>query len=211
MNIQPIVEGQGDVAAVPVLLRRLRDFAEVFEIDVNSPYRLPRNQFVDEARLRKLIRRAKTDEGCGAILLLCDSDDDCPKEMAPQIQQWARAEAGTLPCEVVMAKREYEAWFIATIESLRGVRGIREDATSHPDPETPRNAKGQLEERMGKNASYFEKADQPALSAVFNLPLAHARCRSFRRMVKAFGSLAEGMGHPIAVWPPEDWEGGTTL
>lgn len=27
MNIQPIVEGHGEVAAVPVLLRRLRDAA----------------------------------------------------------------------------------------------------------------------------------------------------------------------------------------
>ena len=34
MNIQPIVEGHGEVAAVPVLLRRLRDAAEAYGIDV---------------------------------------------------------------------------------------------------------------------------------------------------------------------------------
>jgi len=28
MNIQPIVEGHGEVEAVPILLRRLRDLAE---------------------------------------------------------------------------------------------------------------------------------------------------------------------------------------
>ena len=33
MRIQPIVEGYGEVAAVPVLLRRLRDEAEAFQIE----------------------------------------------------------------------------------------------------------------------------------------------------------------------------------
>ena len=33
MNIQPIVEGQGEVQAVPVLLRRLRDSAQAFELE----------------------------------------------------------------------------------------------------------------------------------------------------------------------------------
>jgi hypothetical protein len=39
MRIQPIVEGFGEVEAVPVLLRRLRDEAAAFAIDVNSPIR----------------------------------------------------------------------------------------------------------------------------------------------------------------------------
>jgi hypothetical protein len=33
MNIQPIVEGAGDVSAVPVLLRRLRDEAALYQVD----------------------------------------------------------------------------------------------------------------------------------------------------------------------------------
>ena len=68
-----------------------------------------------------------------------------------------------------MAYREYEAWFLASIESLRGQRGIRQDAQSHPAPEEPRGAKGQLEARLEQGRSYSETADQAALSATFDL------------------------------------------
>ena len=56
-----------------------------------------------------------------------------------------------MPCYVVMPNREYEAWFLATIESLRGTRGIRDDATPHPDPESPRGAAEELRRRMARN------------------------------------------------------------
>ena len=42
---------------------------------------------------------------------------------------------------VVLAHREFEAWFLAAIESLRGTGGIRADAESHHDPESPREQK----------------------------------------------------------------------
>src|SRR2546426_7135782 len=47
----------------------------------------------------------------------------------------------SVPCAVVLAHREYEAWFLASLESLRGRRGIRGDAEAHPDPEEPRDRK----------------------------------------------------------------------
>jgi hypothetical protein len=37
VNIQPIVEGDGEVFAVPVLLRRLRDAAGAYSLGVNQP------------------------------------------------------------------------------------------------------------------------------------------------------------------------------
>jgi len=43
MNIQPIVEGHGEVSAVPVLLRRLRDQAQAFALDINAPIRRKRS------------------------------------------------------------------------------------------------------------------------------------------------------------------------
>ena len=47
-----------------------------------------------------------------------------------------------MPCGVVMAQREYEAWFLAAIESLCGQRGIVSDALYPQDPEQVRGAKG---------------------------------------------------------------------
>jgi hypothetical protein len=205
MKIQPIVEGYGEVAAVPVLLRRLRDEAGTYELDVNAPIRRNRPDFVDESRLRLAVRIALQKPDCHAILILFDADDDCPKDLAPRIQAWAEAEAAGVPCAVVIANREYESWLLATIESLRGRRGIRPDAAAPTDPEIPRDAKGQLSDRMVAGRSYSETADQPALTAGFELAAAYARCRSFRRMVTAFGRLAAAAGVVLAAWPPAPW------
>jgi hypothetical protein len=52
MNIQPIVEGHGEVPAVPILLRRLRDMCGAFGIEVNRPIRATRSQLVREDTLK---------------------------------------------------------------------------------------------------------------------------------------------------------------
>jgi hypothetical protein len=104
-----------------------------------------------------------------------------------------------------MANREYEAWLLAGVESLRGVAGIRGDAGPHPDPEAPRDAKGELEQRMSIGASYSPTVDQAALTAHLDLQNAYQRCRSFRKLVSAFGALAATAGVPLAVWPPATW------
>ncbi len=205
MKIQPIVEGDGEVGAVPILLRRLVAAAKAYPLDVNLPIRRSRTDLVREDGVRDAIRLARKKPDCAAILIMFDSDDDCPKGLAPEVQTWAQAAASPIPCYVVMATREYEAWFLATIESLQEARGIRADAISHPDPESPRGAKEELRKRMTPNRKYTEKADQPALTAQFDMAMAYQRCRSFRRMVKAFGLLAEGVGIALEQWPPSDW------
>lgn len=206
MNIQPIVEGYGEVAAVPVLLRRLRDEFHAWGVDVNRPIRRRRSELVQETELRRTIRLAQLQPNCDAILILFDSDRDCPRKLAPRLRSWAKSEAGQVPCDVVMAHKEYEAWFLATIESLRGKRGIRMDATSHPDPEMPRGAKRHLEKRMRPEVSYMERADQPALSALFDLKTAYRKCRSFRKLAKAFRELLEEMGPNLSTQLPVAWD-----
>ena len=206
MRIQPIVEGFGEVQAVPVLLRRLRDTASAFVVDISSPIRKKRHELVHQDLLRKAVRLALLQPECRAVLIIFDSDDDCPGELAPRLLEWARQEAGSVPCAVVMAAREYEAWFLATIESLRGKRGIRTDAISHANPEIPRGAKEQLEQLMERGRSYIETADQAALSAQFDMRPAYRRCRSFRHLVTAFGQLVRAMGCLATEWPPRAWE-----
>ena len=81
--VVPIVEGHGDVAAVPVLLRRLVDAAEAWDaVRIDQPIRCNRSQLVNGVQLRKRVRLARLREDCGAILVVFDSDDDCPVELA---------------------------------------------------------------------------------------------------------------------------------
>src|SRR6185369_74216 len=181
MRIQPIVEGHGEVTAVPVLLRRLRDEAGAYGFEINQAIRRHRSDFLTEESMRTAVRLALVQDQCRAILILFDGDDDCPGTLAPTVEAWAQDEAGPVPCAVVIAHREYEAWFIAAIESLRGRRG-------------------NLDDRMRPGLSYAETADQAALTALFDMSAAYARCRSFRRMVRAFELLVTGIGIELTAW-----------
>ena len=205
MNIQPIVEGHGEVEALPVLLRRLCHEASAWEVQISKPIRRKRSEFVNQPKLEKTVTAACYQSHCKSILILFDSDKDCPAELGPRVHEWASAVCGDLPCEVVMSHKEYEAWFLASMESLRGRRGIRNDATRHPNPEAPRGAKAHLQARMGKGAHYLETTDQAAFSALFSIPAAYAGCRSFRKLTKSFGTLLQAMGKEIGSWPPTHW------
>ncbi len=205
MRIQPIVEGHGEVAAVPVLLRRLVEESSAYAVQIGKPIRQTRSKLVDEGHLRRAVRLALMQPSCDAILILFDADDDCPAELAPTVEGWARQEAGAVPCAVVMPTREYEAWFLAAIESLRGACGVRDDAEPHPDPEAPRGAKEQLELRLGAGRSYAETADQAPLTARFSMQEAYRRSRSFRRLVGAFGAILRAGNVALSCWPPPAW------
>jgi hypothetical protein len=206
MMIQPIVEGQGEEAAVPLLLRRLQEAAEAWGFQVGRPHRRRRSQLVKKDSLQTAVRVAVLREDCVGVLVVFDADDDCPKELAPTLEQWAEEAAGGKASAVVMANREYEAWFLASIEALRGTAAILSDANSHPNPESPRDAKGELERRMSGNASYSPTVDQATLTAHLDLESAYRRCRSFRKLVAAFGELAAAAGVAPSAWPPAAWE-----
>lgn len=205
MIIQPIVEGHGEIEAVPVLLRRLQIALGVYTFQIARPIRRKRSELATEEQVRRSVRLALGTPECGAILVMLDSDDACPRDFAPMVQNWAQTEAGPVQCEVVLPHREYEAWFIAAIESIRGLRGVRLDAVSHPTPEQVRNCKGALEERMEVGASYSPRVDQAAFTAQFDLRQAYVCCRSFRRLIKAFRQLAQATGAELPAWPPPAW------
>ena len=205
MKIQPIVEGHGEVKAVPILLRRLIDEAHVWEVEIGRPIRQPRDKLVQQVGLEQVIKVALRQPNCGAVLIIFDGDYDCPAKLGPMVHQWATAVSGDVPCEVVIPHREYEAWFLAAIKSLRGSPYIEDDADPHPNPEVPRGAKGQLKARMQSGRSYVPTQHQPAFSAAFSMADAYAGCRSFRKLTSAFGTLLQASGYDIDPWPPVDW------
>ena len=208
MNIQPVVEGHGEVQAVPVLLRRIIEEAQSWSVGVGKPIRRPRSALVTEAGIVRAIELARAKRDCGGILLLFDSDDDCPAELGPRVQDWAIGASGDVPCAVCMAHREYEAWFLATADSLRGHRAMKPEAMPHPNPESPRGAKDELERRCMSVNDYKETTHQAAFSGRMCLADAYRRCRSFRKLVASVGTLMRSMGQLRAAWPPPHWLGG---
>jgi hypothetical protein len=180
----PIVEGKAEVESVPTLLRRLCEQVGAYP-EIAKPVRCNRNQVVKPGELERKVEEAWTDRsGCAAILVVLDADKACPKYLAPALEARGRSAAGHRQVAVVLPRCEFEAWFLAAIESLRGIRGIREDAEPPQAPEEMRGAKEALEERMHPNCTYSDVADQPSLAAQFDLELARKRSRSFQKFEK---------------------------
>ncbi|MCX7112541.1 MAG: DUF4276 family protein [Proteobacteria bacterium] len=184
MTITSIVEGDGEVAALPVLLHRIAAWiSPEREINIPPPIRVRRDRFLnkDEEFRRYLLLAAAKCGDSGWILILLDADDDCPAKLGSKILQRARGIVPHREISVVLANREYEAWFLAAAESLHGHRGFVFDNPQNFEPELPRNAKGWLRDRM-EGKTYRETTDQPAFSARLDLRQAFDRSRSFRKL-----------------------------
>jgi len=194
LHVVCIVEGQGDVGALPVLLKRLVKLVnpDVY-VDV-QPFRVSRSKLVLLGELERAVERAGRGLRLpGAVLIVIDSDDDCPKELAPALLARAtRIAAGRWPVGVVLAKREFESWFIAAAESIAGTSGLRADFVAPTDPESIRDAKGWLQRAMPPGRKYSETVDQASLAAKFDFNSAR-RAPSFDKMyreIERFCSLA---------------------
>jgi hypothetical protein len=106
--------------------------------------------------------------GPDAILVLLDADDECVTRnkgngFGPTLLARARDVAPDLPLAVVVANREYEAWFLASLTSLRAKGLLPLMRLEHfLRPEEPRNCKGLIEKLMGRR--YEEQVHQLELT-----------------------------------------------
>jgi Domain of unknown function (DUF4276) len=186
IKVSAIVEGDGEVHALPILLRRIAQWrTPECPVQILPPIRVPRMSLVNRPQefSRHLQLAASKCGESGWILVLLDADDDCPKTLGEQLRERAQQVVPHRQVAVVLANREYEAWFIAAAASLDGHRGLRispEDAEA--DAEHPRNAKGWLALRKPDRSGYHPVTDQPALSARMDLQMAFDRSRSFRKL-----------------------------
>lgn len=186
--IVPVVEGHGEEGAVRILIQRVVHLLDPQAyVQVERPIRQPRTALLRSGELERVVQLAASRvRGDGGVLVLIDSDDDCPAEFGPALAARAQAARPDVPVGVVLAHREYEAWFLAAASSLAGQRGLPADLQDHPQPETKRGAKEWLGQRMPRG--YSEPLDQPSFTRSFDLTLA-LRTRSFRKCVKEIALL----------------------
>ena len=189
VRIASVVEGHGEVESVPILLRRY-----AFEWDPSvafqalTPVRVSRGKLVKPGELERAVRLASYKaEDCG-VLVLIDADDDCPATLGPQLL--GRAQAVLNNATVVIAKSEFESWFIAAAGSIAGMRGLRADLATPDHVEENRGAKGWLTDSMAdpRNA-YSETLDQPALAASFDMAAARTSSASFDKFCRELSAL----------------------
>jgi len=189
MRIACIVEGHGEVEAVPVLIRRIAASLEPSAFpEIPHPMRVPASTLVRNGELERAAEFAARRCGAdGAILVLLDCDDECPAELGPALVRRAVTARTDRRIAVVIAKREYETWFLAAAASLRGRRGLPRDLSAPRDPESIRDAKGWLADRMA-GGIYSPTTDQAALSASFDLQAARVS-DSFDKLFREIAAL----------------------
>jgi hypothetical protein len=181
VKIGCIVEGHGEEQAVPLLLRRIVTAWVDPPVSVSIPItlRVQRDRLKRPGELERALELiARRLAGDGGILVLIDAEEDPACQLGPALLGRARAAHGHLPTAVVLATRQFEAWFAAAAESLAGHRDLPSDLKAPHDPEA-RSAKKWLKEHLPR--PYSEVLDQPALTAIFDIETAR-RARSFEKL-----------------------------
>lgn len=180
--ISCIVEGHGEIEALPVLLRRIAAWKNPdLNVKINRPARLPRGKILKLERdfERHLRLAAATSGPHGWILILFDSDGDCPGTLAEAVIAKANCLMPHHRVSVVVAHSEYEAWFIAGRSGL----DLNKTEGDPIEPENIRDAKGWISSHM-QGRHYDEILFQPRLSARMDMEAASASSRSFRKLCK---------------------------
>ncbi len=125
------------------------------------------------------------------MFVLIDADDDCPADLGPRLLARIKTARPDRRAAVVLANREFEAWFLAAAPSLAGHRELPEVLESPQDPEKIRGAKEWLgTKRVGK--PYRETSDQAAFTAVFDMKAAREKSPSFDKFWREAERLIRG-------------------
>ncbi len=171
-----IVEGKGEVAAIPNLCARiLKHVGSTAWVVDRDPIRQSRSSLVGDGLRRALelaVRRP-----ADAVLVLCDADDDCAATWGPQ--------ASTLVSERmagagVMAVREYEGWLLHNQDPLELSRLTKRS------PEEIRDAKGYLGKLV---PGYKPTAHQLQQTRLLDIERVASRSQSFCKLVRAIAGL----------------------
>ena len=191
--IVPIVEGHAERESIPLLIRRVLQEHNIHRVQVRPGLRVPRDKLVKLGEIERYVQYARQQPGAQAITVIIDADNDCPKTLGPQLLARSTPVAPGFHLSVVLAKIELEAWFIAGIESLRGTRGIRQDAIPPEDPEVIRDAQGWLTTHMLRGRTYIPVDDQASFAQAFDYAAAATRSRSLRKFIKDIAQIGAAL------------------
>lgn len=206
------VEGEGERAAVPRLVKRLLSEKQAWDAVQLDPLEplvvghvdgLLKNDGAEWRRFLQVALRTRRD--VGGCLLLLDGDarpkageEFCATEAARRLVEQAQAVGAgvTFSVAVVFACQEYESWILAALESLAGKKlpdgslGVVADAVA-PEGDlelAPRDAKGAMRRLLP--TGYKPTIHQALLTDLMDLECVRRRpMRSFRRLESAIEQL----------------------
>lgn len=184
MRVAAVVEGYGDVKAVPALVARTGLLLGSPMI-ASNPIRAGEWKSLRAAGEFERYLELAARRGWDRILVLLDLEDLCCKTEAEAALARVKAWAAGRPIvvHVVFFVQEYESIFLACIDDIVGDETVKVE-----DPESYRDAKGQLKRLTGRR--YKETQDQEAYSKTIALNNLAKRSRSFRKLLKELSGMS---------------------
>lgn len=191
LTIASIVEGHSEVESVPILIHRIKNIvAPMSLVRTPGPIRVPRDSIIKPHVFETYMDLAAHKSGQGGrILVLLDADDDCPKELAEALLERASSTRSDRVVRVVLAKSEFESWFVASIDSIAGKFSIDRNCKYPTNPESIRDAKRWLSQRMSRKDSYQATFHQPRMARIFDMNIARMRSPSFDKFWRDIEAL----------------------
>jgi hypothetical protein len=199
-----LVEGHGEVDAAGNLVSRLsRELG--LALFWPSPIRWKNLHQKDGILKGANFIRNKGD--AGALLILRDEDDRCPRDFGPVMAGWLREARLPFPASIVLLHPEYEVLFLPCLDRMAG-RPLGAGVTTRPGLtagttwegswELRRGIKEWLSDHFPPGRSYKPAQDQLAMTRLLDLPtLRSADVPSFgtlERAVRFLASVKTGEG-----------------
>lgn len=185
-RLLPIVEGDGDIAAVPILVRRILEHHGIFDVKVLHPHR--RGELVKvRSNFERFFKAALEEQA--PILWVVDYDVagcDCVVQDRHSLSSLAGQIRPGWPIEFAFMVREFETLFLADPAASRKVLKRIPDSCAFPDnPEHIRDAKGWLSQAMPKGFAYKPTVHQDKIVHALNLDSLRTTSPSFAHLERA--------------------------
>ena len=206
-EIQAVVEGHGEVLAVPAMLDRWfkRRRFHNFRAAPRAVRAFGHSSIKAQARpntsvgIEHWVSIARTG-GAHGILVVVDAETDCDTRQAaggpplgPELRARAEAAAGGIPVAVVVADHEFESWFLAHERPFRAA-GVLSQAASGlaRDVDSIGEAKGTLRSLIV--GGYEPRTHQPQLAARMSFSRAAlGRSRSLTKLNTELERLSQAV------------------
>lgn len=207
-RIVPIVEGEGEVEAVPKLLSKLLNEIGRYEITVARPKNANGRSNLDKpGGLEDFVKLSWGERDCGAVLILADADKECAVTLARAYVERLQVMSLKCPVVVVIAQCEYEAWFLASLATIvgkpwQGRAGLPPELGYTGNCEAITGVKGWLGRHLPPGHSYKPAQDQVVLTTMLDLELTRENSRSFRRLCHALEQAVNAIDTGQAIVTP---------
>jgi len=175
-----LVEGHGEVEAAQNLIVRVSQTVGL-HLPWNRPLRWPNLhqwQGIRTGGVKAGAELIRSKPDAGALLILRDEDDQCPKQLAPEMAQQLRTLNLPFPTAYVLLHPEYEVLFLPCLSKMGFPAWDRDSWEAR---------RGRLSGQLPKGRAYKPSVSQLPMTQKIDLNLLRAAD------VPCFGSLERGL------------------